>query len=188
MLVQAGNSFRKYTPSPDFILVPRGAKSSSASPSSTVAPSSPPDTVTPSSPSTTVALSSAVASSPAAAPAPTLSSGNAKPGGFCPILLGEVISNSKESDRWRMLLQLAVCARVNALVCKAGSDPLIVQGVYLNADYEVERYLAYADIKVGSDLADCQASHHLLYGRTCTRGHRKSISAAILFPSEPRKA
>jgi hypothetical protein len=31
--------------------------------------------------------------------------------GFYPIFLGEAVSNREESDRYRMLLQLAVCAR-----------------------------------------------------------------------------
>lgn len=66
--------------------------------------------------------------------------------GFCPILLGEVISNRKESDRWRMLLQLAVCARVNGVIAGASRSPLVVQAVYLTDDYVAERYLAYADI------------------------------------------
>jgi len=61
---------------------------------------------------------------------------------FCPILLGEVISNSDESDRWRMLLQLAICARVNGVVTQS---PLVVQAIYLTKDFIVERYLAYAD-------------------------------------------
>ena len=61
---------------------------------------------------------------------------------FCPILLGEVISNKNKSDRWRMLLQLAVCARVNSVVTQS---PLAVQAIYLTEDFIVERYLAYAD-------------------------------------------
>ena len=64
--------------------------------------------------------------------------------GFCPILLGEVVSCPHESDRCRMLLQLAVCARVNGLVT---NSPLVVQAVYLSKDYQAERYLAYADMK-----------------------------------------
>jgi hypothetical protein len=64
---------------------------------------------------------------------------------FSPILLGEVISIKNESHRWRMLLQLAICARVNAFIT---SSPLVVQAVYLSGTYRAERYLAYAD-KVG---------------------------------------
>jgi hypothetical protein len=64
--------------------------------------------------------------------------------GFCPILLGEVVSCKDESDRWRMLLQLAICARVNGLVT---SSPLVVQAVYLSKEYQAERYLAYADMR-----------------------------------------
>jgi hypothetical protein len=65
--------------------------------------------------------------------------------GFCPILLGEVVSNPRETDRWRMLLQLAICARVNGLVARANHPPLVVQAVYLSKRYHAERYLAYAD-------------------------------------------
>jgi len=71
---------------------------------------------------------------------PASSKNEARP--FCPILLGEVISNKNESDRWRMLLQLAICARVNGVVTQS---PLVVQAVYLTKDFVVERYLAYAD-------------------------------------------
>jgi len=61
---------------------------------------------------------------------------------FCPILLEEVISNNNESDRWRMLLQLAICARVNSVITQS---PLVVQAIYLTNKFVVERYLAYAD-------------------------------------------
>jgi hypothetical protein len=61
---------------------------------------------------------------------------------FCPLLLGEVISNKDESDRWRMLLQLAICARVNGIITQS---PLVVQAIYITNKFVVERYLAYAD-------------------------------------------
>ena len=61
---------------------------------------------------------------------------------FCPILLGEVVSNKNESDRWRMLLQLAICARVNGVITQS---PLVVQAIYLTKELVAERYLAYAD-------------------------------------------
>jgi len=44
-----------------------------------------------------------------------------------------------------MLLQLAICARVNGLVTKANHSPLVVQAVYLSEKYHAERCLAYAD-------------------------------------------
>jgi len=79
-------------------------------------------------------------------PSPKVSANDTK-NGFCPVLLGEAVSCANESDRWRMLLQLAICARVNGLVTRANSDsPLIVQGVYLSNKYCAERYLAYADV------------------------------------------
>lgn len=77
-------------------------------------------------------------------PSPKISANNQK-NGFCPILLGEVVSSPNESDRWRMLLQLAICARVNRLVTKDNRSPLVVQAVYLTKQYWAERYLAYAD-------------------------------------------
>jgi len=67
------------------------------------------------------------------------------PRGFCPILLGEIVSDADEIDRWRMLLQLALCARFNNIVTKAVSTPIVVQGVYLSGKFCAERYLAYAD-------------------------------------------
>ena len=45
-----------------------------------------------------------------------------------------------------MLLQLAICARVNGLVTKDDRLPLVVQAVYLSNEYWAERYLAYADM------------------------------------------
>lgn len=67
--------------------------------------------------------------------------------GFWPVLLGEVISDKNESDRWRMLLQLAGCARINGVVTPE-SQYFVVQGIYVNGKCEVERYLAYANVKV----------------------------------------
>lgn len=82
--------------------------------------------------------------------------------GYCPILLGEVVSDLSETDRWRMLIQLAVCARVNGLVAKANHPPLVVQAVYLSKQYHAERYLAYADTTalVGHALDCYQAWSH----------------------------
>lgn len=142
MLVRTPDSTRKYTPNPDFMLLPRSATNT---------------------------------------PVKTRSVA-----GFCPILLG-VVSNPKESDRWRLLLQLTVCARLNALLC-TGSEPLIVQGIYLSKNFEVERFLAYADVRVSVDFVHCQASCHLFYGRMCTRSHHRSISVAIFSRSEPPMA
>ena len=52
-----------------------------------------------------------------------------------------------------MLLQLAVCARVNGLVTKANHPPFVVQAVYLSKEYQAERYLAYADTTERMGLA-----------------------------------
>lgn len=68
---------------------------------------------------------------------------------FCPVLLGEVVSDKvNESDRWRMLLQLAVCARMNGLTAQKRNPPFVHQAIYLSKGYKAERYLAYADILV----------------------------------------
>jgi len=76
-------------------------------------------------------------------------------------MLGEIVSDiQNESDRWRMLLQLAVCARMNALLVKTNHPPLVVQAIYLSKEYKAERYLAYAETKVG--CAGCvRAPPHL---------------------------
>lgn len=67
--------------------------------------------------------------------------------GFCPVLLGASGREQDERNRWKVLLQLAVCARMNGLVA-TGSDPYMVQAFYLNEEYKAERYLAYADYSV----------------------------------------
>jgi hypothetical protein len=79
--------------------------------------------------------------------------------GFCPILLGEMVSRADEGDRWRMLLQLAICARINSLATEASHSPLVVQAVYLSKEYCAERYLAYAD-RVGCVSDFRQARSH----------------------------
>lgn len=99
ILLTADRSYRKYSPNPDFMLLPSRKVSAN------------------------------------------------ERWGFCPILLGEVVSCVNESDRWRMLLQLAVCARVNGLVTKANDSPLVIQAVYFSKQYHAERYLAYADTR-----------------------------------------
>ena len=73
-------------------------------------------------------------------------SANNEKNAFCPILLGEVVSCHHESDRWRMLLQLAICARVNGLLIKDSHLPLVVQAVYLSKEHYAEHYLAFADM------------------------------------------
>jgi len=102
-LVTDGKSLRKYSPNPDFMLLPLCRRN-------------------------TASLSERK--------------------GFCPILLGEVVLNPDESDRFRMLLQLAICCRVNGLATKADSSPLVIQAIYLSKDYQAECYLAYADTTV----------------------------------------
>jgi hypothetical protein len=88
-VVTDGETLRKYTPDPDFMLVPFRQRNAD---------------------------------------------GRGERKGFCSILLGEVVLNVNESNRWRMLLQLAVCARVNGLVAKASHRPFVVQAVYLSKE------------------------------------------------------
>lgn len=71
--------------------------------------------------------------------------------GFWPVLLGKVKSDDKESDRWRMLLQLAGCARINSIITRQDRC-FVVQGVYVNRQGQAERYLAYAKVEVSHDL------------------------------------
>jgi hypothetical protein len=44
-----------------------------------------------------------------------------------------------------MLLQLAVCTRMNSLT---SDPPLVHQAIYLSSGYKAERYLAYAETVV----------------------------------------
>lgn len=63
--------------------------------------------------------------------------------GFCPVLIGKVVSDSStERDRYRLILQLAVNARLGSLL--AGSS-FVALAIYINKDYEAERYLACAE-------------------------------------------
>ena len=55
-----------------------------------------------------------------------------------------------------MLLQLAICARVNGVITQS---PLVVQAIYITKKLVAERYLAYADTTelVGCLSDFCQA-------------------------------
>ena len=84
---------------------------------------------------------------------------NASRSSFCPVLLGEVVSDMKhESDRYRMLLQLAVCTRMNSLAVRSRDPPLVHQAIYLSSEYKAERYLAYAETVV------CYNRLHIKFG------------------------
>lgn len=107
------------------------------------------------------------------------------PRGFCPIMLGEIVSDlQNESDRSRMLLQLAVCARMNALLVKTNDPPLVVQAIYLSKEYEAERYLAYAETKVGC-VGRVQAPPHLCFCRMTQQRPQRFASLATNSTSQP---
>jgi hypothetical protein len=57
---------------------------------------------------------------------------------------------------------LAVCARMNALLFETNDPPLVVQAIYLSKEYKAERYLAYAETKVGC-VGRVQAPPHLCF-------------------------
>ena len=60
---------------------------------------------------------------------------------YGPLILGEVVSDPGGSDRWRMLFEgMAVCRYQNIV---RGNRGAIVLCLYLNNDYQVERYLVY---------------------------------------------
>lgn len=162
MVVKARELIRKYSPNPDFVMLPCAA---------TTMPSTNP---MPTANDTPAANDTPIEDDPS----------TIAPRGFCPILLCQV-SDPNESDRWSMLLQLAVCARLNALVA---ASPIVVQAVYLSENHKAERYLAYADIQVGGDFVYCQASRHLLYGRITTSDYRWSTSAVMSSMSETSEA
>jgi len=78
-------------------------------------------------------------------------------------MLGEIVPDTQnESDRWRVLLQLAVCARMNGLLVKTNDPPLVVQAIYFSKQYVAERYLAYAEKKVGC-VSRVQAPPHYAF-------------------------
>ena len=66
---------------------------------------------------------------------------------FCPLLIGEVVSEKDESDKIRMLLQCATIARLGTALTNPDYQ-FVVQAVYLNSDLSAERYLACADPSV----------------------------------------
>ena len=60
---------------------------------------------------------------------------------LCHFIVGEVISQKDESDRYRMLLQAMVAARVGKHLMKSDKTPFILMALYLRKDLTVERYL-----------------------------------------------
>ena len=60
---------------------------------------------------------------------------------LCHFIVGEVISQKNESDRYRMLLQAIVAARVGRYLMQSDKTPFILMALYLRKDLTVERYL-----------------------------------------------
>jgi len=60
---------------------------------------------------------------------------------YGPLIIGEIISEKRESDRWRMLFEGAAICRYQNMALH--SRDAIVLCLYLNKDYKMERYLVY---------------------------------------------
>ena len=71
---------------------------------------------------------------------------------LCHFIIGEVISQKDESDRYRMLLQALVAARVGRYLMKSDKTPFILMALYLKKDLTVERYLLS---QTGENLSVC---------------------------------
>jgi hypothetical protein len=60
---------------------------------------------------------------------------------YGPLIMGEIISEKDESDRWRMLFEgTAVCRYQNTI---REDRQAIILCLFLNNDYQMERYLVY---------------------------------------------
>ncbi|KAG1728288.1 uncharacterized protein EDB91DRAFT_1228495 [Suillus paluster] len=61
---------------------------------------------------------------------------------LCPFLISEVVSQEKEEDRYRMLLQAIAVARAGQYLIREGAPVhFFVVAIYLRADLTVERYV-----------------------------------------------
>ncbi|GBE81004.1 hypothetical protein SCP_0307270 [Sparassis crispa] len=64
----------------------------------------------------------------------------------CPVILSEVVSQKDENDRYRMLVEAIVAARVGKYLLKPTSrKQFFVIAIYLTAFLEVERYIVSED-------------------------------------------
>jgi hypothetical protein len=61
---------------------------------------------------------------------------------YGPLILGEVISDDGESDRWRMLFEAVAVCRYQNKNCRTNPEALVLC-LYLNGDYKMEHYLVY---------------------------------------------
>ena len=67
--------------------------------------------------------------------------------GFLPPLIGEVISDQEETDKYRMILQCAVIARLGNILTR-DNHHFVAQAVRLNRNFTAERYLACVEKSV----------------------------------------
>ena len=56
-----------------------------------------------------------------------------------PVLLGEIISDLAEEDKWRMLLQAIGIVRLMSIYC----DNPVIMAIYVNNEYLATRYIIY---------------------------------------------
>jgi hypothetical protein len=61
-----------------------------------------------------------------------------------PHLLLEVVSQTNESDRFRMLLQASCMARIgNSLRAPTSGKPIVIMAIYIDKHFEATQYLLY---------------------------------------------
>ena len=66
---------------------------------------------------------------------------------LCHFIIGEVVSLKDETDRYRMLLQAIVAARVGRYLMTDSKQPFIVMALYLKGNLTVERYLVSHNVE-----------------------------------------
>ncbi len=63
---------------------------------------------------------------------------------FCPLLIG-VVFDPRGTDRYRMLAQAAIVARLANFLTRRDDQQFVVHAIYITENYEAEWYLVYAD-------------------------------------------
>ena len=58
-----------------------------------------------------------------------------------PLVIGEVVSNVNESDRYRMLLQAVALARLVPELCTGSTEQLFIVAIYLTKKLTADRYI-----------------------------------------------
>ena len=82
-------------------------------------------------------------------------------------MIGEVISETDGSDRWRMLCQGLAAVRVANQLMKPTIDPettFVIMAVYVTNQFIAERYLLY--LKQRGERHVCERSHLRVQGLT----------------------